>query len=159
MKTITTISTPEERLRRLGLTLPGERAPGGNYVPVRRCGELLYLAGQGPRTVGGHWITGTVGLDVTSEQAYQHARQVGLELLSTASRAAGGLHRLEMIKLFGMVRATPDFTRHPEVINGCSDLFVDVLGEQGKHARSAVGMGSLPNGMTVEIEAIVRVLT
>jgi enamine deaminase RidA (YjgF/YER057c/UK114 family) len=159
MKTITTISTPEERLGRLGLTLPGESAPGGNYVAVRGCGELLYLAGQGPRTAGGQWITGTVGLDVTIEQAYQHPRQAGLELLSTATRAACGLNRIEMIKVFGMVRATPDFTRHPEVINGCSDLFVDVLGERGKHARSAVGMGSLPNGMTVEIEVIVRVLT
>jgi hypothetical protein len=107
MKTITTVSAPEERLRRLGVTFPGERTPGGNYVAVRRCGELLYLAGQGPRTAAGLWITGTVGLDVTIEQAYQHARRARLELLSTASRAAGGLHRIEMIKLFGMVRATP----------------------------------------------------
>nr|WP_244506537.1 RidA family protein [Pararhizobium polonicum] len=152
------IDGPHERLRALQLELPEEFSPGGNYVPFRLCGDILYLSGQGPRSSAGAWITGTVGSDVTVEEAYQHARTVGLALLATANRAVGGLANVEVLKLFGMVRATPDFTRHPEVINGCSDLLVAVLGERGKHARSAVGMGSLPNGVTVEIEAIMRIL-
>lgn len=153
-----TSHNPMARLAELGLTLPQDIAPSATYVPVRFDGDTFYLSGQGPRDPDGAWIVGTVGLDVTVEEAYQHARLVGLGLLATASRVAGGLNRIEVLKLFGMVRATPDFIDHPKVINGCSDLLVDVLGERGRHARSAVGMGSLPNGMTVEIEAVMRVL-
>lgn len=147
-----------ERLLALGLELPEEFSPGGSYIPFRLCGDILYLSGQGPRSPTGAWITGTVDSDVTVEEAYQHARNVGLALLATANRVAGSLANIEVLKLFGMVRARPDFMRHPEVINGCSDLLIAVLGERGKHARSAVGMGSLPNGMTVEIEAVMRIL-
>jgi enamine deaminase RidA (YjgF/YER057c/UK114 family) len=152
------VDAPSERLKALNLQLPDEFAPGGNYVPYRLCGDILYLSGQGPRTSTGAWLTGTVGSDVSVEEAYEHAKNVGLALLATASRVADGLGRIEVLKLFGMVRANPDFTAHPQVINGCSGLLIAVLGERGKHARSAVGMGSLPNGMTVEIEAVMRLL-
>ncbi|MDX8482530.1 RidA family protein [Mesorhizobium sp. VK24D] len=149
---------PVSRLRELGLALPDDPGASANYVPFKISGDTLYLSGQGPRASDGSWIVGTIGSDVTVAEAYEHARTVGLQLLSVASKAAGGLHRLEVLKLFGMVNAVADFADHPKVINGCSDLLVDVLGERGRHARSAVGMGSLPNGMTVEIEAIMRVL-
>jgi enamine deaminase RidA (YjgF/YER057c/UK114 family) len=149
---------PVSRLGELGLTLPDDPGASANYIPFKLSGDILYLSGQGPRASDGSWIVGTVGSDVTVADAYGHARTVGLQLLSVANNAAGGLHRLEVLKLFGMVNAVPDFADHPKVINGCSDLLVDVLGERGRHARSAVGMGSLPNGMTVEIEAIMRIL-
>jgi enamine deaminase RidA (YjgF/YER057c/UK114 family) len=147
-----------DRLKELGLEFPQEFSPGGNYIPFRQCGDVLYFSGQGPRTMSGDWISGTVGEDVTVDQAYEHARGIGLALLAAADKAAGGLERIQVVKIFGMVRAKSDFARHADVINGCSDLLVNVLGERGKHARSAVGMGSLPNGMTVEIEGIMRIL-
>jgi enamine deaminase RidA (YjgF/YER057c/UK114 family) len=95
---------------------------------------------------------------VTVEQAYEHAKIVGLGLLAAAKAAAGSLDKVEVIKLLAMVNAVPEFTDQPKVINGCSDLLVAVLGERGRHARSAIGMGSLPNNMTVEIEAVMRVV-
>jgi enamine deaminase RidA (YjgF/YER057c/UK114 family) len=101
-------------------------------------------------------LTGKVGKDVTPEQAYEHAKLVGLGLLAAAKMAAGDLSRVEVLKVLGMVNAVPDFTDHPKVINGCSDLFVAVLGERGRHARSAVGMASLPMNISVEIEAVMR---
>jgi enamine deaminase RidA (YjgF/YER057c/UK114 family) len=103
------------------------------------------------------WNYGKVGRDVTAEQAYEHAKLVGLGLLAAAKAAAGDLSKIEALKVLGMVNAVPDFTDHPKVINGCSDLFVAVLGERGRHARSAVGMGSLPMNITVEIEAVLRI--
>lgn len=150
--------TAEQKLAELGLTLPKTFAPVATYVPAKRAGDLLFLSGQGPRRPDGSLHVGKVGVDVSVEEAYEHARLVGLGLLAAIKAAAGGLDRVEIIKLLGMVNAAPDFAEHPKVINGCSDLLVAVLGERGRHARSAVGMGSLPNGMTVEIEAIVRVL-
>lgn len=149
--------TPEERLTELGLVLPEPPRPVANYLPFKIAGDLLYLSGQGPRTPDGTHITGKVGADVSVEQAYEHAKLVGLGLLAAAKKAVGHLKRLEAIKLLGMVNAVPEFGDHPKVINGCSDLFVAVLGENGRHARSAVGMGSLPVGITVEIEAIFRI--
>jgi enamine deaminase RidA (YjgF/YER057c/UK114 family) len=102
---------------------------------------------------------GKVGKDVTVEQAYEHAKLVGLGLLAAAKAAAGGsLEKVEVLKVLGMVNGVPEFTDQPKVINGCSDLFVQVLGDRGRHARSAVGMGSLPNQITVEIEAVMRVV-
>jgi enamine deaminase RidA (YjgF/YER057c/UK114 family) len=102
---------------------------------------------------------GKVGKDVTIEQAYEHAKLIGLGLLAAAKDAAGGsLDKVEVLKVLGMVNAVPEFTDQPKVINGCSDLFVAVLGERGRHARSAVGMGSLPNQITVEVEAVMRVV-
>jgi enamine deaminase RidA (YjgF/YER057c/UK114 family) len=147
--------TPEEKLASLGLTLPTVAKPVANYVPYRFAGNLLYLSGPGPRLPGGGLAIGKLGRDVTIEEGYEHAKLTGLSLLASAKDALGELSRIEAtIKLLGMVNAEPDFGDHPKVINGCSDLFVEVLGEAGRHARSAVGMGSLPGNMSVEIEAI-----
>jgi len=149
--------TPEEKIAAMGLTLPKAPTPLANYVPFKRDGNTLYLSGQGPRRADGTMFTGKVGRDVTWEQAYEHARLVGLGLLSVAKLAAGELSRVEVLKVLGMVNGVPEFGDHPKVINGCSDLFVAVLGDRGRHARSAVGMGSLPNNISVEIEAVMRV--
>ncbi|MBX9989176.1 RidA family protein [Phreatobacter oligotrophus] len=150
--------TPEEKLAQMGLTLPPTPTPAGNYVPFKRDGNIAYLAGQGPRKADGSLHTGKVGADVTVETAYEHAKLVGLQILASAKAAAGGdLSKVEFLKVLGMVNGTPDFGDHPRVINGFSDLMVAVLGDRGRHARSAVGMGSLPMGITVEIEAVIRI--
>jgi enamine deaminase RidA (YjgF/YER057c/UK114 family) len=151
-----TTSTPEERLAALGLTLPVAPTPMGNYVPYRLTGYLLYLSGQGPRLADGGFMVGRLGKDASIEQGYEAARLTGL--LAIAKAALGDLSRVEaVVKLLGMVNAEPDFGDHPKVINGCSDLLVEVFGDAGRHARSAVGMGSLPNGIMVEIEAILLI--
>lgn len=150
--------TPEEKLKSLGLELPKIPTPMGNYVPFKLDGRTIYLSGQGPRRPDGTRIAGRVGEDVTIEQAYDAARLVGLGLLAAAKLAAGDLGKVEVLKVLGMVNAVPGFGDQPKVINGCSDLFVEVLGERGRHARSAVGMGSLPANIPVEIEAIMRIL-
>lgn len=150
--------TPDERLAKLGLVLPAVPAPVGTYVPFKRDGNTIYLSGQGPRRPDGSRIAGRVGEDISIEQAYDCARLIGLGLLAAAKLAAGDLGRVEVLKVLGMVNAVPGFTEQPKVINGCSDLFVEVLGERGRHARSAVGMGSLPANIPVEIEAIMRVV-
>jgi enamine deaminase RidA (YjgF/YER057c/UK114 family) len=149
----------EQKLAELGLKLPALPKPIGNYVPYKRAGDIIYLSGQGPRRPDGGPITGKVGRDVTVEEAYEHAKLIGLGLLAAAKQAAGDLDKVEVLKVLGMVNAIPEFKDQPKVINGCSDLFVAVLGERGRHARSAVGMGSLPNQITVEIEAVMRVVT
>ena len=150
--------TPEDRLKALGLTLPSAPVPVANYVPARFAGNLLYLSGQGPKRADGTYRQGRLGQDISIEEAYQEARLTGLNMLAVAKAALGDLSRIEaVVKLLGMVNAEPDFSDHPKVINGCSDLFVEVLGEAGRHARSAVGMGSLPNRMAVEIEAILLI--
>jgi enamine deaminase RidA (YjgF/YER057c/UK114 family) len=152
------MTTPEQRLEALGLTLPPVPTPVANYVPYRFNGNVLYLSGQGPKRPDGSFRVGRLGRDISVEEAYQEARLTGLGLLAAAKAALGSLDRIEaVLKLLGMVNAEPDFADHPKVINGCSDLLVDVLGEAGRHARSAVGMGSLPNRMAVEIEAILLV--
>jgi len=150
--------SPEDKLKELGLTLPTVPTPVANYVPFRRAGDIVYLSGQGPRKADGSYHTGKVGRDVTWEEAYEHAKITALGLLAAAKIAAGGLDKVEIVKVLGMVNGVPEFADQPKVINGCSDLFVAVLGERGRHARSAVGMGSLPNNMTVEIEAVIRVI-
>jgi enamine deaminase RidA (YjgF/YER057c/UK114 family) len=148
----------EARLKQLGLVLPDVPSPVANYVPFRLAGNLLFLSGQGPRDEKGSMLTGKVGAEVTVEEAYRRARLIGLQLLSATHKALGSLDRVEaVLKVLGMVNAVPDFKDHPKVINGCSDLFVEVLGDAGRHARSAVGMGSLPNQISVEIEAILAV--
>jgi enamine deaminase RidA (YjgF/YER057c/UK114 family) len=149
--------SPEEKLKSMGLTLPEIPMPVATYVSYKRDGNTLYLSGQGPRDAKGTMLTGVVGKDLTVKQAYEHAKLVGLGLLAAAKAASGDLAKIEVIKMLGMVRGTPDFGEQPEVINGCSDLFVAVLGERGKHARSAVGMGSLPRGISVEIEVIMKI--
>ena len=149
----------EQNLKKLGIDLGTVSSPVANYVNAVRTGNLLYLAGKGPRPdASGHRPVGKVGRDFTAEQAYQHARTVGLDLLAVMRAELGSLDRVKrVVKVLGMVNAVPEFTDHPKVINGCSDLFVEVLGDAGKHARSAVGMGSLPMGIPVEIEVIVEV--
>jgi enamine deaminase RidA (YjgF/YER057c/UK114 family) len=149
--------TPEAKLASMGLTLPEIPSPMANYVPFKICNDVLYLSGQGPRQSDGTMPSGKVGRDVSVEVAYEHAKLVGLGLLAAAKAAAGELARIEVLKVLGMVNAVPEFTDQPKVINGCSDLFVAVLGERGRHARSAVGMGSLPLQITVEIEAVMRI--
>jgi enamine deaminase RidA (YjgF/YER057c/UK114 family) len=148
----------ETQLSELGLTLPSIPSPAANYVPFKRDGHVIYLSGQGPRRPDGTYYVGKVGKDVTWEEAYEHAKLTGLGLLAAAKLAAGSLDKVEVLKVFGMVNGAPDFADQPKVINGCSDLLVSVLGERGRHARSAIGMGSLPNNMTVEIEAIFRIV-
>jgi enamine deaminase RidA (YjgF/YER057c/UK114 family) len=148
----------EKRLKELKLDLGKVSSPIGNYVNAVRTGNLLFLAGKGPRMgQDGRRPLGKVGRDYTVEEGYQHARTVGLDLLSVMREELGSLDRVKrVVKVLGMVNATPEFSDHPKVINGCSDLFVQVFGEAGKHARSAVGMGSLPMGIPVEIECIVE---
>jgi enamine deaminase RidA (YjgF/YER057c/UK114 family) len=148
----------EARLKELGIVLPSLRQPSANYVPYRLIGNLLFLSGQGPRDQNGAPMSGKVGGEVTLEEAYKRARLIGVGLLAAARQALGSLDRVEaVVKVLGMVNAVPDFAEHPKVINGCSDLFVDVFGDAGRHARSAVGMGSLPGQFSVEIEAIFAV--
>lgn len=150
-------ATPEERLLAAGIVLPPLRAPIANFVGGVLEGGLLFLSGQGPVTPDGK-PTGKVGRDVGVEEAYQHARLAGLNLLSQMRAILGSLNDVSrIVKVFGMVNAADDFAAHPQVINGCSDLFVEVFGGVGGHARSAVGVSSLPGGITVEIEAIVAV--
>jgi len=145
----------ERRLAELGLLLPPSPRPIGNYVPFRVGGNLLFLSGVGPRRADGSAIAGKVGAELTVEQGYAAARLCGLNLLANMRAAAGSLDRVEaVLKVLGMVNATPEFDRHPEVINGCTDLFVEVFGDHGRPARSAVGVGSLPRGIAVEIEAV-----
>jgi enamine deaminase RidA (YjgF/YER057c/UK114 family) len=149
----------DDKLKELGITLPDAAAPVANYVPAVRTGNLLYLSGVGPAArADGTSPSGKVGSDLTVEEGYEAARLTGLSVLGRLKSELGDLDRVKrVVKLLGMVNAVPDFTEHPSVINGCSDLFVKVLGDAGKHARSAVGMGGLPFGIPVEIEVIVEV--
>lgn len=148
----------EARLAALGIVLPPAPKPIARFVPARRAGALLFLSGQGPVRSDGAVIEGRVGEGVSVEDARAAARLTGLNLLAAAREALGTLDRVEtVVKLLGMVNAVPGFRDHPRVIDGCSDLFVDVFGEAGLHARSAVGMGSLPRNIPVEIEAILAV--
>ena len=149
--------SPETRLKELKIDLPPIPKPAGQYVHAVRTGNLLFLAGKGPHNPDGSTPKGKVGRDVTTEEAYKHARSVGLTLIAVMKETLGSLDRVKrVVKVLGMVNAVPEFGDQPKVINGCSDLFVEVFGENGKHARSAVGMGSLPGGITVEIEVIVE---
>ncbi len=150
----------EQRLKELGIALPEVGAPIGNYVHAKRTGNLLYLSGKGPPDgADGKMPRGKLGAGMSIEEGYRHARQVGLVLIAAIRDALGGdLDRVEdIVKVLGMVNATPDFEDHPKVVNGCSDLFVEVFGDRGHHTRSAVGMSSLPGGIPVEIELIVAV--
>ena len=148
----------EARLKELGIVLPTLPRPVANYLPYRLAGNILYLAGQGPRDANGNNLTGKLGADIGIEEGYRRARLVGLGLLAAMRDALGSLDRVDFIvKLLGMVNAVPDFNDSPKVINGCSDLFVEVFGEAGRHARSAVGNVMLPNQISVEIEGIVAV--
>jgi len=148
--------TPESRLRALGLTLPATApSPIGAFRNLRRSGDLVYVSGQGPVTTRGALLRGKVGEDVTTEAAREHARLVALNILAVLRDELGSLDAVGgVVKLLGLVNATPDYEDHPAVIDGASELFHQVFGEAGAHARSSFGVGSLPNRITVEIEAI-----
>jgi enamine deaminase RidA (YjgF/YER057c/UK114 family) len=147
-----------QRLQALGLSLPTLTPPRGRFQPFQLAGSTLYLSGKGAPARPGPGPVPKVGAEVSVEQAQAHAHDVGLYLLAVIQCALGGFSRVrQVVKVFGMVNATPDFTRHTEVIDACSALFVQVLGERGEHARSAIGVGSLPMGFAVEIEAVVAV--
>jgi enamine deaminase RidA (YjgF/YER057c/UK114 family) len=149
----------ESRLKELKIDLGAMSAPVANYVNAVQAGNLLFLSGKGPRPgPDGKRPKGKVGREYTVEQAYQHARSVGLDLLAVMKSELGSLDRVKrVVKVLGMVNSVPEFEDPPKVINGCSDLFVEVFGERGRHARSAVGMAALPAGIPVEIECIVEV--
>jgi enamine deaminase RidA (YjgF/YER057c/UK114 family) len=150
--------TATERLQALGLTLPPPPAPIGNYVPYRIGGNLLFLSGVGPRKADGSLITGKVGASVSIEQGYEAARICGLNMLTNMIAALGSLDRVDTIlKVLGMVNAVPDFQQHPRIIDGCTDLLVEVFGDNGRPARSAVGVASLPRDIAVEIEAVILI--
>ena len=143
------------QLESLGLSLLPIPRPIGNFRNFIRSGSLIFISGQGPREADGSLHRGKVGMDVAVGDAYDHARLTGLNILSVLADAVGDLGQVtQVVKLLGLVNATDDFANHPDVINGCSDLFTAVFGEIGQHARSAIGVSSLPNNITVEIEAI-----
>ena len=145
----------EQRLTDLGIELPEPVTPIASYVRWVQTGNLLFISGTGPTDSA---PKGKVGVDLTVEQGYDVAREVGLQIIATAKAALGDLDRVaRVVKVLGMVNAEPDFDRQPQVINGCSDLLVEVFGEAGRHTRSAVGMGSLPGRIAVEIECTLEV--
>jgi enamine deaminase RidA (YjgF/YER057c/UK114 family) len=150
-------SGAEARLKQLNITLPADSAPAANFVNSVQAGKLLFLSGNTP---GGQWpLKGKVGKDLTVEQGYQSARQTGLIMLTKVRTALGSLDRVKrIVKVLGMVNSAEDFSDQPKVVNGFSDLMVEVFGEAiGKHARSAVGMAGLPGNAPVEVEMIVEV--
>ncbi|MBN9346604.1 MAG: RidA family protein [Devosia sp.] len=148
--------SPYDRLAALGIVLPAAPSPIANFVTHVSEGGLLFLSGQGPSEADGTLHRGKVGADVTVQSAYAHARLTGINLIAVMEAALGDLRRVRrIVKLLGMVNAASDFGDHPAVIDGCSDLMRAVFGDRGTHARSAVGFGSLPNQITVEIEAII----
>lgn len=148
----------EAKLKELGIELPQAGAPVANYVNAVRTGNLVFLAGKGPKKADGAYVTGKVGQDLTEEEGYAAARLTAITQLAALKAEIGDLNKVKrVVKVLGMVNATPDFENHPEVINGFSDLIVEVFGEKGKHARAAVGMGSLPRNIACEIEMIVEV--
>ena len=153
------MSAIEAKLEEMGIELPDSPAPMANYVPAVRTGNLMYLAGLGPAARSdGTSPTGKVGQDLSVEEGYEAARLTGINILARLKGELGDLDRVNrVVKLLSMVNATADFTQQPAVANGCSDLMVEVFGDKGKHARSAVGMGSLPNNIPIEIEVIVEV--
>ena len=143
-----------DKLTEIEASLPPVPQAAGNYVHAVRTGNLVYLSGKGPISDA----KGKVGAEFTKEEGYKYAREVGLNLLSALKAELGTLAKVKrVVKVLGMINATADFGEHPFVINGCSDLFVETFGEAGRHARSAVGMGSLPHNIPVEIEAIFEV--
>ncbi len=149
---------PEAKLKELNITLPSPPQPVANYVNGVQAGNLIFLAGKGPRYADGREITGKVGQDVTIEQGYEGARLTAINQLSVLKTMLGDLSRVKrIVKVLGMVNCDPSFIDQPKVINGFSDLMVEVFGDRGKHARAAVGMASLPRGQAVEIELVVEV--
>ncbi len=148
----------EARIKELGIDLSTPPAPVANYVPAVRTGNFVYLSGHGPRNSDGSSITGRLGDDMSVDDGYQAARTVGIGLLASLKAEIGNLDRVtRVVKLLAMVNSTPIFGDQPKVATGASDLFVEVFGDRGKHARSAVGMVALPGGIPVEVEMIVEI--
>lgn len=148
----------EKRLEELGLTLPDAPTPVANYVPAVQTGNLLFLSGHGPGQGEGKLYKGKLGQNLTIEEGYASAQQVALGLISTLKKTLGDLDKVtRIVKLVGFVNSAPDFYDQPKVVNGASDLFVEVFGDKGKHARSAVGMVELPGGIPVEVELVVEI--
>ena len=148
----------EDKLREMGHELPPPPAPMANYIPGYRTGNLVFLSGVGPRSTDGSMAIGKLGREFTVEQGYTAARSCALNLLANLKSVIGDLDGVvRIVKVLGMVNSAPEFGQQPQVINGCSDLLVEAFGERGRHARSAVGMSALPNGIPVEIEMIVEV--
>ncbi len=148
----------EKNLSRLGITLIIPVPPTANFVKAVRTGNTVYLSGHGPDKPGGGQVTGKLGSDLSVEQGQEAARLVGISLLSTLKNEIKDLNKVKrIVKVLGLVNAIPTFERHSQVMNGFSDLMVQVFGENGKHARSAIGVGSLPNNIPVEIEMIVEI--
>ncbi|MGE0683221.1 MAG: RidA family protein [Candidatus Binatia bacterium] len=151
-------SDPEQRLQELRLTLPAPPRPVANFVTAVQTNNLVFLAGHGPCGEVTEKVKGKVGKERTIEEGYEAARQTALCLLATLKAKIGDLNKVKrIVRVFGMVNATEAFDQHPKVINGCSDLLVEIFGERGKHVRAAVGMASLPFNWTVEIEMVVEV--
>ena len=148
----------EQRLRERGIALPPAPKPRGTYVPGVIHNGFLYLSGQGPVLENGELACGVVGRDFTVEEGYLHARRTGLVLLAVARDLLGSLDKVErVLNVLGMINAAPGFQDHPAVVNGCSDLMIEVFGEAGRHARAAVGMATLPMNISVEITAVMAV--
>lgn len=148
----------EAKLNEMGIELPSAVTPVANYVPAVRTGNLVFLSGHGPFKEDGSLITGKVGADLSTEQGYEAARRIAIGLLGSLKAEIGDLDKVKrVVKLLGLVNCTSEFTDQPKVINGASDFFVEVLGDKGKHARSAVGSNALPLNIAVEIEMIVEV--
>lgn len=150
--------TPIARLKAMNLTLPDAPPPVANYVPYQLSGNVLYISGQISKAGDGSILSGRLGADLTVEQGREAAKLCALNILAQANAALGDLGRVaQVLRLNGFVNATPDFSDHPLVINGASDLMVEVLGNAGKHTRIAVGVSSLPGGCAVEVDAVLRV--
>jgi enamine deaminase RidA (YjgF/YER057c/UK114 family) len=148
----------EARLEALGITLPAAPTPVANYVPTLLSGNLLFVSGQISKAADGTLVKGRLGAEVTVEQGQAAARLCALNILAQAKAAVGGLDRIEQVlKLSGFVNATAEFVDHPQVINGASDLMVEVLGDAGRHTRAAVGVAGLPLGCAVEVDAILLI--
>ena len=152
------MTSPAQRLAALGLTLPPVAAPGGAYVPAVRAGQFVYTAGQIPTVDGKVLAVGKVGGEVSVPDAAALARTCALNALAAAAAAAGGLEAIRrIVKVTGFVASAPGFTGQPQVVNGASELLIDVFGQDGRHARSAVGVAELPLGVPVEVELIAEV--
>ena len=153
-----TVADPEARLKELGIVLPTASAPVANYVNAVRTGNLLFLAGKGPTGPDGKDVVGKLGRDLTVEEGYRAARYVAINQLAVLKAELGNLKRVKrIVKVLGMVNSDPSFGQQPQVVNGCSDLLVEVFGDKGRHARSSVGMAALPNNIAVEIEIVVEI--
>ncbi len=148
----------EQKLQEMGVTLYDLPEPTANFVRAVRTGNLVFLAGHGPQKPDGTSVTGKLGKDLSIEEGQEAARYVAITLLSALKEEIGDLDRVQrIVKVHGMVNGTPEFTDQPKVMNGFSDFIVEVFGEKGKHARAAVGMGSLPSNIAVEVEMVVEV--